>query len=105
MPAKDKFSLQSAEDFFLKREQNNETSLAFHCHFLASKTGRGCQGAKNILEASPGAGGCVQECDSATKRLNCEPRLGNGGGTPSAGCPCEGSPHVRTVVGEQGSEL
>lgn len=24
--------------------------LLFKCHFLASKTGKGCQGAKNILE-------------------------------------------------------
>lgn len=26
----------------------------FKCHILPSKTGRGCQGAKNILELSPG---------------------------------------------------
>lgn len=55
--------LSSVNGIF-KKKKHNETSLTFLMSLSTSKTGRGCQAAKNILEMSPGV--CFKKCDLAT---------------------------------------
>lgn len=52
--------------FFFFKQQN---LCDFKCHLLASKTGKGCQGAKNILEMSP-YGSVSRRMTSATHGIN-----------------------------------